>query len=72
MIFSDVALILSIVLNVVLGIGCFYYAFRPHSDGSLDIEEFPDGGKRYSLNLETDLDAIDTQKRIVLKVNPLS
>jgi len=68
---SMIVLGLSLLLNIIFT-GGLIYILKVGYDGTLDVENFPDGGKRYSLNLETDLDAIDAQKRITLKVNPLS
>jgi hypothetical protein len=67
----NVMLILSVLINLVF-IGVLIYILRIGYAGTLEVENFPDGGKRYSLNLETDLAELDSQKRITLKVNPLS
>jgi hypothetical protein len=67
----EILLAVSIMVSIGLGGLCFYL-IKVRYDGTLDVENFPDGGKRYSLNLDTDLDALDNQKRIILRINPIS
>jgi len=67
---NDILTIVSIALNLILGTICFLYILKPRNDGVMEVEELPDGGTIYSLNLDTDLDEISKKKRLVFKVNP--
>lgn len=50
------------LLATVLAIREEYYA------GTIEVERFPDGNKRYSLVLEADPEDLDTRKKVVFYV----
>lgn len=57
-----------ITLNVIVGL-FLLYSSRSDYAGSIEIEEFSDGAKRYSLVLYADPEEIDQEKEVIFKVN---
>lgn len=47
-----------------------YYNSDVRYDGVIQVEQVPGGPKRYSMELNTDPDELDTKKAVVFKINP--
>lgn len=62
---SPALLIIISLLNFWLSLVVFR---RSSADGVIEVERFPDGTKRYSLNLEEAPEDWDTKKKIIFHV----
>lgn len=54
--------ILILILNA-------YSVLNEYNAGTIEIEQFQDGRKRYSLSLKSDPEALDTKKRVTFDVD---
>lgn len=64
--------VLDTFLGVLLNVASrSYNNSEAKYDGSIDVEQVADGVKRFSLVLNGDPNALDDQKQVVFKVNPV-
>jgi hypothetical protein len=66
--YGDIIVGIIVTMNAALGLVLGYISKTPY-DGSLEINEFADGRKRYSLNLDAELDELDQKKHVIFKVH---
>jgi hypothetical protein len=64
----DILLAAVSVLSLVLA---FFLWYRTRSDGSMILEEFEDGRKVFSLELEVSPEELSERKRVIFKVKKL-
>jgi Putative phage holin Dp-1 len=64
-------MVIDTFLGALLSLSAKSYAkSEAKYDGSIEVEQLPDGVKRYSLELNGDPSKLDEQSQVVFKVNP--